>query len=54
VLPALARQRLTDPGRGSWDPADDLSRRRGRAWSTAVEAMAWLVIRVEWKPPRGT
>jgi hypothetical protein len=54
VFPALARQRLDDPGRGSWDPADGLSRRRGRAWSTAVEAMAWLVIRVEYKPPKGT
>jgi hypothetical protein len=53
VFPALARQRLEGPGRGSWDPGDALSRRRGRAWSTAVEAMAWLVIRVEWKPPKG-
>jgi hypothetical protein len=53
VLPALARQRLEDPGRGSWDPGDERSRRRGRAWSTAVEATAWLVLRVEWKSPKG-
>ncbi len=52
VLPALARQRLADPGAGSWDPGDDRSRRLGRAWTTAVEALSWLVIRIPYREPK--
>jgi hypothetical protein len=54
VVPALARQRLESPGRGSWDPGDARSRRRGRAWTTALQTLSWVVVHVEFRPPKGT
>jgi hypothetical protein len=52
VLPALGLQRPEGPAAGSWDPTDPRSRRYGRAFATAVQTLAWLVIRVPYREPR--